>query len=161
MRRRDVTTAKDASELNVGIAVSEFNREVSEGLLSGALAALEAAGVGDVAVVRVPGAFELPLVAERLAAAGHDAVIALGAVIKGETDHYEYIAGEASRGLMDAGLRTGVPVAFGVLTVREAVHALDRSRPGPSNKGAEAAEAAVAAALAIDAVARTPVAPPQ
>ena len=161
MRRRDVTTAKDASELNVGIAVSEFNREVSEGLLSGALAALEAAGVGDVAVVRVAGAFELPLVAERLAAAGHDAVIALGAVIKGETDHYEYIAGEASRGLMDAGLSTGVPVAFGVLTVRDAGHALDRSRPGRSNKGAEAADAAVAAALAIDAIARTPVAPPQ
>ena len=78
-----------------------------------------------------------------------DAIVALGAVIKGETDHYEHIAGEAARGIMHATLTTGVPIAFGVLTVRKAAHALSRSRPGPHNKGREAAAAAVETALAL------------
>ena len=161
MQRRDPAPAITPADLCIGIAVSEFNPEVSNGLLEGALAALEAAGVGEVAVVRAPGAFELPLIADKLAQAGHHAVVALGAVIKGQTDHYEYIAAEATGGIMEVGLRTGIPVAFGLLTVRDAAHALARSAPGPENKGAEAANAAVAAALATDAIARAPVSRPK
>jgi 6,7-dimethyl-8-ribityllumazine synthase len=94
----------------------------------------------------VPGAFELPLVARALCAT-HDAVVALGAVILGETDHYEHVAHRASEGLQRVMLETGTPVAFGVLTVREPEQALQRAAPGPANKGAEAAEAAVRTAL--------------
>ena len=99
-----------------------------------------------VTVVEVAGAFELPLIAQELAPA-HDAVVALGAVIEGETDHYEHIAHRASEGLMRVMLDTGTPVAFGILTVRDPEHARLRSAPGPENKGAEAAEAAVRTAL--------------
>jgi 6,7-dimethyl-8-ribityllumazine synthase len=130
----------DATGLNVGVAVATFNSEITDGLLEGALSVLDDA---EVTVVRVPGSFELPLVARTLVDSGCDAVVAIGAVILGETDHYEHIARETARGLQDVMLSTGVPVAFGVLTVRKAEHALSRSLPGPGNKGTEAAEAAV------------------
>ncbi len=140
------------SGLRVGVAVSTFNEPVTGGLLSGALEALQAAGVTDPTVAEAPGAIELPLLAKALIEAGHDAVVALGAVILGETDHYEHVATQCAAGLLQVALETGTPVAFGVLTAREITQATERSRPGPGNKGAEAAEAAVAAANAIRAI---------
>ncbi len=133
----------DAVEMRIAVVRSIFNAPVTAGLLEGALAALEEAGATEIRVVDVPGAFELPLAARVLADRGYDAVIALGAVILGETDHYEHIARQTSEGLMRVMLDTGVPVTFGVLTVRDEVHALVRSTPGPGNKGREAAEAAI------------------
>ncbi len=138
--------AIDASGLRVAVAWAAFNEPVTAGLREGALQALHEAGARDVTVIEVPGAFELPLVARRLAEGGHDVVVALGAVIEGETDHYAHVANRASEGLMRVMLDTGVPVGFGVLTTRDAASALARSRPGPGNKGAEAARAAVATA---------------
>lgn len=135
--------ALDAGGLRIGIVQSTFNAPVTDGLLAGALELIEAAGGSDVVVAKVSGAFELPVVARALVDAGCDAVIALGAVILGETDHYEHIAHRASEGLAKVMEDTGVPVSFGVLTVRETEHAYARSAPGPLNKGAEAARAAV------------------
>src|SRR5688500_18762089 len=135
----------DGAGVRVVILRSAFNPEVVDGLLAGAQAALREMGATEVTVVDVPGAFELPLAA---AAAAHserfDAVVALGAVIRGETDHYEHIAREAASGLAAVSRDTGIPVGFGVLTVTEDAHARARSAPGPENKGAEAARAAVA-----------------
>lgn len=135
----------DASGLRVAVAWASFNDEITRGLRDGALAWLETSGAG-VRVVEVPGAFELPLIARTLTTS-YDAVVALGAVIEGDTDHYEHVAHRASEGLMRVMLDTGTPVAFGVLTVRDAAHARRRSLPGPDNKGAEAAAAAVRTAL--------------
>lgn len=146
MNVETVSADLDAEGLRIGVVRSIFNRSVTEGLLDGALASLEGAGAAEVTVVEVDGAFELPLLASRLADRGYDAVVAVGAVVEGETDHYEHIAHRASEGLMRVMLDTGVPVAFGVLTVRSADHALARSAPGEDNKGAEAAQAAVRAA---------------
>jgi len=129
--------------------VSSFNEFITAGLLQGALEALAVAGAVDPTVVRVAGSFELPVVARALAQGGHDCVIALGAVIKGETDHYEHVATQAIAGLRQVAVETGVPVALGVLTTRKVEHARARSLPGAGNKGAEAAEAAVRAADAL------------
>ena len=133
----------DATDARIGIAVSMYNSEVTDGLLAGALAVLEAAGATEVTVASVPGAFELPLTAKRFATAGYDAVVALGAVIAGETDHYEHIAHRATEGLLRVSLEHDLPVALGVLTVQDVSDALARSQPGIANKGAEAAETAV------------------
>ena len=135
--------ALDASDLRVGVVRSLFNRPVTDGLLDGALAILDEAGANDVTVIDVEGAFETPLVAQSMAQRGYDAVVVLGAVVEGETDHYEHIAGRASEGLMRVMLDTGVPVSFGILTVRDPAHAHARSAPDEHNKGREAAEAAV------------------
>jgi len=126
---------------------ARFHPEVADGLLFGALDALREMGALDeaVTVADVPGAFELPLAARAGAQSGRfDAIVALGVVIRGETDHYEHIAREASSGLAAVARETGVPVGFGVLTVADEAQARVRSRPGPGNKGAEAARAAVA-----------------
>jgi len=147
----EITPRRDAASLQVAIVVARFNEPVTSGLLAGALAALEEVGVDHPTVVRVPGAFEIPVVAAALAA-DHDCVVALGAVVKGETDHYEQIATQATAGLQQAALRTGTPMSNGILAVREPGHALARSAPGPGNKGREAAEAAVEAALLLDAI---------
>ncbi len=133
----------DAGDLRIGVVRSLFNRPVTEGLLDGALAVLDEAGATDVTVVDVEGAFETPLVAQTMAQAGYDAIVVLGAVVEGETDHYEHIAGRASEGLMRVMLDTGVPVSFGILTVRDPSHAFARSAPDKHNKGREAAEAAI------------------
>lgn len=138
----------DPAQLSVAVVVSAFNESITQPLCDGALGALADLGVDVPRVVTVNGALELPVVAKALAA-HHDAVVAIGAVIEGETDHYEHVATQCSRGLMDVSLQTGVPVGNAVLTVRAVQHAVDRSHPGPGNKGAEAAQAAVAAALAI------------
>jgi 6,7-dimethyl-8-ribityllumazine synthase len=126
--------------------VSSFNPEITQGLLDGARKALADAQVRDedVAVIHVPGAFEIPVAARRLATTGrYEAVITLGCLIKGETMHFEYIAAAASQGIMDVSTSTGVPVAFGVLTASTDAQAEERSVPGPGNKGAEAALAAI------------------
>ena len=144
----------DASGIRIAIACATFNDKVTDGLLAGALELCKRAGATDVAVADAPGAFELPLYAQRFAAAEFDAVVALGAVIEGETDHYEHVAHRASEGLMRVMLDTGVPVAFGILTARDEAHALARSAPGPDNKGAEAALAAIQAAIGLRAIRR-------
>jgi 6,7-dimethyl-8-ribityllumazine synthase len=144
-----------ARGLRVAVVRSLFNRPVTDGLLQGALGALAEMGghERDVAVFDLPGAFELPLAAQAAARSRRfDAVVALGAVIEGETDHYEHVAREAATGLGAVARETGVPVAFGVLTVRQERQALDRAAPGPDNKGAEAARAAVMTALALRAI---------
>jgi 6,7-dimethyl-8-ribityllumazine synthase len=128
------------------IVVSRFNEEITEGLLRGAKAALAEASVADEAirVVRVPGAFEIPLAAQRLAESGEfDAIICLGCLIKGDTMHFEFIADAASHGIAQAALATGVPMAFGVLTTMTEEQAVERSTEGPGNKGREAALAAI------------------
>jgi 6,7-dimethyl-8-ribityllumazine synthase len=145
----EITGSREGSDLKVGVAVASFNAFVTDGLLAGALAALASAGVADPIVLRVAGSFELPVAARALAAAGCDAVIALGAVIKGETDHYEHVAAQAIAGLQQVAVQSGVPVALGVLTARKAEQARARSLPGPGNKGAEAAAAAIEAASAL------------
>ncbi len=136
----------------VGVAVATFNQAITEPLRDGALETLERLGVDDVVVVEVPGALELPVVAAALADAGCDAVVAVGAVIEGETDHYRIVADQSARGLLDVSLRYGIPVGNAVLAVRAYDHAVERSRPGPGNKGAEAAEAAVRCARALAAI---------
>lgn len=132
--------------MRVGIACATFNGAVTWRLLEGALAGLDGCGVerGDVKVAWAPGAFELPLVAKAFATHGAvDAVICLGAVVRGETGHYDVVAGECAAGVQRVQLDTGVPVAFGVLTTDNVQQALDRSGPGPANKGHEAALTAV------------------
>ena len=137
----------DARGLRVILLRSTFNAAVVDGLLEGAREELRALGAreNDLTVADVPGAFELPLAAAAAARSGRfDAIVALGAVIRGETDHYEHIAREAAAGLAAVARESGIPVGFGVLTVTEEAQARARSRPGPGNKGAEAARAAVA-----------------
>ena len=137
----------DGRGLRVAVLRSAFNPGVVAGLTRGAVEALREMGAapGSITTLDVPGAFELPLAARAAAASGRfDAVVALGAVIRGETDHYEHIAREAASGLAAVSRETGVPVGFGVLTVVDEAQARARSGPGPQNKGAEAARAAVA-----------------
>jgi 6,7-dimethyl-8-ribityllumazine synthase len=136
----------DAGELRIAVARSRFNGTITSGLADGAVEYLESVGAR-YQVFDTPGAFELPLIASELIAAGYDAVVALGAVIEGETDHYAHVAHRASEGLMQVMLATGRPVSFGILTVRKEEHAIARSKPGPGNKGAEAASAAVETVL--------------
>ena len=136
----------DALGLRFAVARSRYNDHITAGLRDGAIEFLEGCRA-EYIVVDTPGAFELPLVAQRLLRAGFDGVIALGAVVDGETDHYEHVAHRASEGLLRVMLDSGKPVSFGVLTVREEAQALARSAPGPGNKGAEAAAAAVHTAL--------------
>jgi 6,7-dimethyl-8-ribityllumazine synthase len=135
-----------AAGYRFAIVVSRFNEEITEGLLKGACAALESAQVraDDITLVRVPGAFEIPVTARRLAETGRfDAIICLGCVIKGDTMHFEYIASSVSQGIMDVGTATGIPVAFGVLTTLTDEQAAARSAEDAGNKGREAALAAV------------------
>ncbi len=124
------------------IAVGRFYEELAERLLAGAQAAFGEAGAGEADVFDVPGAYELPLAALYAAQSGRYAGVArLGAVIRGETDHYDYVCAEAARGIQDVQLRTGVPCAFGVLTVETMDQALERSGGGTRDSGRHAAEA--------------------
>jgi len=135
-----------ARGLRFGIVVSRFNSFITERLLAGALDALKRAGADRdrIEIVRVPGSFEIPIAAKKLAAAGRcHAVIALGCIIRGETQHFEYLSAEVARGVQRAALDTGVPIAFGVITVDTLEQAVDRAGAKSGNKGAEAALAAV------------------
>ena len=130
----------------IAIVAARFNDFIVASLLKGATAAwLERGGAAaDLVVVRVPGAFELPVAARKLAAgARYDALVALGCVIRGDTPHFEYVAGECARGLQLASLETGVPIAFGVLTVDSVDQALERAATTAGNKGGEAMESAL------------------
>jgi 6,7-dimethyl-8-ribityllumazine synthase len=133
-----------SGELRFAIAVGRFYRDLADRLVAGAQRAFEAAGRGPADVFEVPGAFELPLAASYLAGSGRYAGVAcLGAVIRGETDHYDYVCAEAARGIQDVQLRTGVPCSFGVLTVENMDQALARTGGGKRDQGAHAAEAVI------------------
>ena len=136
----------EARGLRVGFACAEFNGGITDRMLVASLDELERAGcdLGSVVVAWVPGAFELPLVARAMAASGRvDAVVALGAVIRGDTGHYDFVAGECAAGLQRVQLDSGLPVVFGVLTTDTVDQALVRSLPDQTNKGAEAARTAL------------------
>ncbi|MEN9594911.1 MAG: hypothetical protein RLY23_1394 [Actinomycetota bacterium] len=136
----------DASTLRIAVVVSRFNDDITGALLDGALSTLREAGLPEEALtlVSVPGAFELPVTAKALASRGDcDAVICLGAVIRGDTPHFDYVAGEAAAGLMDASLYTGIPIIFGVLTVDTHSQAIDRVGGSEGHKGEEAAATAI------------------
>lgn len=136
----------EVAGVRVGLVVAAYNDVVTDRLREGALAALRAAGVGEAAVVQapVPGAFEVPQAALRLASTGVDAVIGLGCLIRGETPHFDVIAAAVAQGLTRAALDSGVPMAFGVLTTNTVDEALARAGADRSNKGWEAADAALA-----------------
>jgi len=149
-----------AAGFRFAIVVSKYNDFVTDRLQAGALAALAAAGVDSdqVTVVRVPGAFELPLAAQHAAESGRfDAVVCLGCLIRGETPHFEYISSAVAHGLTSAAAATGVPMAFGVLTTNSAEEALARAGDGPGNKGYEAAVAAIQMAEVVAELTRHPV----
>jgi len=132
--------------LRVALIVARFNEEITGALRAGAAEALAAAGAaaGAVETIDVPGAFELPLAARLAARTGRfDAVVCLGCVVRGETPHFEYISSAVAHGITDVALAAGIPVAFGVLTTDTIEQARVRSAPGPSNKGWEAAAAAL------------------
>src|ERR1700739_2817665 len=138
--------ALSGAGLRFGIVVSRFNSFITERLLSAAIDALERAGAAskDVDVVHVPGAFELPLAAKKLAATGrYDALIAIGCVLRGETTHYDYVCSEASRGFQLAQMDTGLPIIFCVLTCDTLEQAIDRAGLKGGNKGFEAGLSAI------------------
>lgn len=136
--------------LTIGVAVAEFNQAITDRLLEGALQALSELGVDHIKVMRVPGAWELAVAAQTLLRAGCQGVVAIGAVIKGETDHYEVIVTESARGLNQVAIDEGRPVTNAVLAVHDYAQALERSEPGPGNKGAEAAAAVVTMASLVE-----------
>jgi len=128
------------------LVVSRFNSFVVENLLAGAIDTLKRHGAedSDLTIVRVPGAFEIPVTIERIAAkGGYDAIIAVGAVIRGGTPHFDYMAGESVKGIAQVSLKHGVPVAFGVLTVDTIEQAIERAGTKAGNKGADAAVSAI------------------
>ncbi len=141
----------DGSGLRVGVVAACWHQVVIDGLLDGARRALTAAGVSEVTEIRVPGSFELPVAAAALARAGYDAVVALGVVIRGETPHFDYVCAAATDGLTRVSVERCLPVGFGLLTCDDERQALDRAglQGSREDKGYEAAEAAVATALAL------------
>ena len=143
---RDIEGELSAHGLRFGLVVSRFNSFITERLLSGAMNALERTGAGANAidVVRVPGSLEIPVTAREMGRSGrYDAIICLGAVIRGETAHFDYVAAEAARGIADVGRETGVPTIFGVLTCDTLEQAIDRAGAKGGNKGFEAGMAAL------------------
>jgi 6,7-dimethyl-8-ribityllumazine synthase len=145
-------TVPRAPNLRVAVVAATWHPVVMGGLIAGARRVLLEAGIAEPLVVRVPGTFELPVVAARLARQGHDAVVALGVVIRGGTPHFEYVCQAATDGLSRVALDTGVPIGFGVLTCDNEQQALDRAglNDSPEDKGGEAAAAAVTTALLLD-----------
>jgi 6,7-dimethyl-8-ribityllumazine synthase len=135
----------DASGIKVSVLVTSWHEQITDGLLAGAERALKAAGNSEYKVIRVPGAFELPLAAQLAIKSGAEVVIALGVVIQGETPHFDYVCDAATEGLTRVQLDTSVPIGFGLLTVSNEKQALDRAGlPGSKeDKGAEAVEAAI------------------
>jgi 6,7-dimethyl-8-ribityllumazine synthase len=130
--------------MRFAIVIGRFYEDLAERLIAGAQGAFGEAGVGEADVFDVPGAYELPVAASFLAQTGrYDGIACLGAVLRGETSHYDYVCSEAARGIMDVQLRTGVPCSFGVLTVENMDQALARTGGGKRDQGAHAAEAVV------------------
>ena len=145
MARYDIAEGSyEVAGAGIGIVAARFNARFVDRLLEGALEVLDRHGVTDPTIVRVPGAFEIPLTAKRLAGAdGIEAVITLGAVVRGETPHFDYVASSCADGVMRAGLDEGVPIIFGVLTTEDDEQALERTGGRHGNKGEEAALAAL------------------
>lgn len=136
----------DGSGLRVGIVISRFNSFVTGKLLDGAVDALTRSGVSDddIAAAWVPGAFEVPVVARRMAESGEfDAVVCLGCVIRGDTPHFDYVAGESAKGIASLALSTGVPIIYGIVTTESLEQAIERAGTRMGNKGAEAAVTAI------------------
>lgn len=145
-RPREIPATPDGRGLRVGVVVARFNEKVTERLLAGALATLRNCGVADdaVVVVRTPGAFEAPLAAQAFAQKGTvDAVVCLGAVIRGETAHFDFVARAVTDGVRSVMLGYGIPVAFGILTTDTEAQAMERSGEGRGNKGDEAVRTAL------------------
>ncbi|MFF9641050.1 6,7-dimethyl-8-ribityllumazine synthase [Kitasatospora aureofaciens] len=144
-------TIDGAADLKVAVIAAQWHDQVMNGLLDGAHRALKELGVAEPTVLRVPGTFELPVAAKRLAEHGYDAVVALGVVIRGGTPHFDYVCQAATAGLTQVSVDTGVPVGFGVLTCDNEEQALDRAGlPGSAeDKGHEAVTAAVATAVTL------------
>ncbi|WP_130868634.1 6,7-dimethyl-8-ribityllumazine synthase [Intestinimonas massiliensis (ex Afouda et al. 2020)] len=135
-----------SSDIKVGIVVARFNEFITSKLLSGAMDGLLRHNVKeeDIQVAWVPGAFEIPLIASKMAKSGrYDAVICLGAVIRGSTSHYDYVCNEVSKGIAAVSLETGIPVLFGVLTTENIEQAIERAGSKAGNKGSECAEGAI------------------
>ena len=136
----------NAAGLKIAVVCARFNGFITDRLLAGALDALKRSGVAeaDVEIVKVPGAWELPLAAQTIAELKkHDAIVALGAVIRGDTPHFDHVAGQASLGLAAVQLETGIPIAFGVLTTHTIEQAIDRAGGKSGNKGYDAAITAI------------------
>lgn len=145
----------DGSGLRFAIIVSRFNSFIGERLVEGARDALHRHGTDPTAIttVRVPGAFEIPLVAKRLAATGeYDALICLGAVIRGATPHFDYVASEVSKGIATVSLESGLPIAFGILTTETIEQAIERAGTKSGNKGFDAAVSAIEMANLLKAI---------
>ncbi|HTC89545.1 MAG TPA: 6,7-dimethyl-8-ribityllumazine synthase [Bryobacteraceae bacterium] len=136
----------NAAGLKIAVVCARFNGFITDRLLAGALDALKRSGVAesDIEIVKVPGAWELPLAAQTIAELKkHDAIVALGAVIRGDTPHFDHVAGQASLGLAAVQLETGIPIAFGVLTTHTIEQAIDRAGGKSGNKGYDAAITAI------------------
>lgn len=143
---KEIRAAANAAGLRFGLIISRFNNFITDRLLAGALDALEASGADadDIVVVHVPGSFEIPLAAKKMAEAGRaDALIAIGCVLRGETSHFDYVANEVARGVQLAQLDTGVPIIFCVLTCDTLEQAIERAGLKSGNKGYDAGLAAV------------------
>jgi 6,7-dimethyl-8-ribityllumazine synthase len=152
LQPREGVAGTAAQGRRVAIVAARFNADIVDTMVVGAQSAWLRQGgdAGSLLLVRVPGAFELPLAARRLAASGRfDAVIALGCVIRGDTAHFDFVAGEAARGIAEAARDTGVPVIFGVLTTENVEQAMERASPARMDKGGEAMEAALEMALVL------------
>jgi 6,7-dimethyl-8-ribityllumazine synthase len=149
---RTIEGAQTAAGYRFAVVVSTYNDFVTGRLLEGALSALNDAGAdtNDITVIRVPGAFEIPIAARRAGdSREYDAIVCLGCIIRGETPHFEYLASAVSQGLTAAAVATGVPITFGVLTTNSIEQAIARAGQGASNKGWEAAQAAIEMAVVI------------
>jgi len=143
---RELEGKLNAAGLKFAVVVSRFNHFITDRLLEGALDALKRHDAGDdaIEIVRVPGAFEMPLAARKMAGSGRfDAVICLGCVVRGATPHFDYVAAEVSKGIAASSLETGVPVSFGVLTTDNLEQAIERSGSKSGNKGWDAALSAI------------------
>ena len=132
----------DGTGVRIGIAAARWNQAITDRLVDGAVRRLGELGA-EVIVLRVPGALELPVASKKLAEAGCDAVVAIGTVVKGETDHYDIVVRESAQGITRVALDTGVPVANAILAVHDYEHAVERASDGEANKGVEAADAAI------------------
>lgn len=146
---RTVDGVPEGEGLHIGIAVASWNRSVNDRLLDGAIARCEQLGVSRTTVVRVPGALELAVAARSLIDIGCSAVVAIGTIVKGDTDHYDIVVRESTSSLSRLATDTGVPITNAVLAVHNMKDAIDRAGGGPSNKGYEAAEAAVLTVTAL------------
>jgi 6,7-dimethyl-8-ribityllumazine synthase len=147
--RRVIEGSTLGHDLHVGIAAARWNQAITDKLIDGAIDRLGELGVGDITLIRVAGALELPVAALWLARSGCHAIVAIGTVVKGETDHYDIVVRESARGIGEVALVTGIPVANAILAVHDYEHALERAGTGGANKGVEAAEAAVSTATAL------------